>query len=79
MVLSMVNVGSVKSKSADFLEFAFSSRADIVTLVESWLTPEDSVAWRMSVLAGFTLLDQPRNGRMGGRHCDLTQGWHHCQ
>ena len=64
--LSLVNIRSVKSKSADFLEFVLASQADIVTLVKTWLTPDDVAARKEAVPNGYMLLDQPRIGRKGG-------------
>ena len=66
MSLSVVNICSVKSKSAYFLEFVLASQADIVTLVETWLTPDDVAARKEAVPNRYMLMDQPRIGRKGG-------------
>ena len=44
LVLCSVNVRSVKSKSADLLDYAYTSGADLFAFTETWLTANDTAA-----------------------------------
>ena len=44
LVLCSVNVRSVKSKSADLLDYIYTSGADLFAFTETWLTANDTAA-----------------------------------
>ena len=64
--LSVVNLRSVRTKSAYFLELVCDTKSDVICLTETWLTPDDVAARNQAIPSGHTLLDQPRTGRKGG-------------
>ena len=61
-----LNARSLRNKSADFVCYVGSSRADIVTITETWLTTDDTVHRVAITPPGYKLLDCPRSGRAGG-------------
>ena len=66
MTLSLVNVRSVRPKSADLLEVVCDMKSDVICLTETWLTPDDVAASNQATPSCYALLDQPRIGRKGG-------------
>ena len=66
MTLSLVNVRSVRSKSADLLELVCDMKSDVICLTETWHTQNDVAARNRATPSGYELLDQPRIGRKGG-------------
>ena len=65
MTLSLVNVRSVRPKSADLLELVCDMKSDVICLTETWLTPDDVAARNEATPSCYALLDQPRIGRKG--------------
>ena len=67
LVLCSVNVRSVKSKSADLLDYIYTSGADLFALTETWLTANDSAA-KLEFIPPQTrkFLHHNRSGRKGG-------------
>ena len=66
LTLCLLNAHSIKSKSADFIDLAINTKADLMALTETWLTVDDAAARREIIPSGFKLMDQPRIGRRGG-------------
>ncbi len=66
--LCCLNTRSVKSISADFLDYVSTSRADIFALTETWFTELDTAHKIEITPPGFKLKDRPRTGRLGGKH-----------
>ena len=66
MTLSLVNVRSVRPKSADPLELVCDMKSDVICLTETWLTPDEVAARNQATLSGYALLNQPRISRKGG-------------
>ena len=67
LVLCSVNVRSVKSKSADLLDYIYTSGADLFAFTETWLTAND-IAAKMEFIPPQThkFLHHNRSGRKGG-------------
>ena len=68
-----MNARSLRNKSADFVCYVGSSRADIVTITETWLTTDDTVHRVAITPPGYKLLDCPRSGRAGGGNALLVR------
>lgn len=64
--LCLINVRSIKSKSAGFLELVSHYNADLFALTESWLTADDTAAKLEIIPSGYKLMNHPRIGRRGG-------------
>ena len=67
LVLCSVNVRSVKSKSADLLDYIYTSGADLFAFTETWLTANDTAA-KLEFIPPQThkFLHHNRSGRKGG-------------
>ncbi|XP_068713260.1 uncharacterized protein [Montipora foliosa] len=67
LVLCSVNVRSVKSKSADLLDYIYTSRADLFAFTETWPTANDTAA-KLEFIPSQThkFLHHSRSGREGG-------------
>lgn len=64
--LSLMNVCSIKSKSASFIEYVSDSNADLIALTETWLTFDDTAACLEIVPNGYKLINHPRTRCKGG-------------
>ena len=64
--LCLINVRSIKSKSAGFLELVSHYNADLFALTETWLTADDTPAKLEIFPSGYKLMNYPRIGRRGG-------------
>ena len=66
-MLCSVNVRSVKSKSADLLDYAYTSGADLFAFTETWLTANDTAA-KLEFIPPqtYTFLHHNWSGRKGG-------------
>ena len=66
-VLCSVNVRSVKSKSADLLDYIYTSGADLFAFTETWLTANDTAA-KLEFIPPQThkFLHHNRSGCKGG-------------
>ena len=67
LVLYSVNVRSVKSKSADLLDYTYTLGADLFAFTETWLTANDTAA-KLEFIPPQThkFLHHNRSGRKGG-------------
>lgn len=67
LTLCSVNVRSAKSKSADILDFIYSSEADLFAFTETWLSENDTAA-KLEFIPPRThkFLHHNRKGRKGG-------------
>ena len=65
LTLALINVRSIKSKSAVFNECVLDSKADLITLTEAWLTADDTAA-KLEISVGYKLINQPRIRCKGG-------------
>ena len=67
LVLCSVNVRSDKSKSADLLDYIYTSGADLFAFTETWLTANDTAA-KLEFIPPQThkFLHHNRSGRKGG-------------
>ena len=61
-----MDVSSVKSKSASFIEYAHDSDADLIALTETWLTVDDTGASLEIVPNGYKLINHPQGKCKGG-------------
>ena len=62
-----MNVQSAKSKSADLLDYIYSSGADLFPLTETWLNANDTVAKLEFILPGtHKFMHHNQSGREGG-------------
>ena len=64
--LCSLNTHSIKSKSADFINYVCSHKADLVAITETWLSVDDSAARYEITPPGYKFADQPRTRRTGG-------------
>ena len=71
----LFNPRSVKKKSEAIVEFVVDNDIDVLTLTETWLTCNDTVAAGDITPQGYALHHVPRYGRCGRRHRCPLQGW----
>ena len=57
MTLCLVNVRSVRPKSADLLELVCDMKSDVICVTETWLTPDDVAARNQATPSCYALLD----------------------
>jgi hypothetical protein len=67
LILVLMNVRSIMSKSASFIEYVRDSDADLIALTETWLTVDDTAASLEIVPNGYKLINHPRVKCKGGR------------
>ena len=60
------NVQSLRNKSASFVDFVYDSKADLVAVIETWLTDNDTANAALATPVGYKLGFQARQGRTGG-------------
>ena len=64
----LLNVRSIRNKSASFLEFVKDNNADLIAVTETWLRPEDTESLISSITPpGYKFTHVPRNVKKGGR------------
>ena len=61
-----MNVRSIKNKSAVFVDYVNSCKADLFALTETWLGKNDDAHRAEITPTGFKLIDLSRNDRRGG-------------
>ena len=64
--LCSLNAQSLRNKSADFVCYASSIRADIFAVTETWFSECDAAHRTEATPPGFKLIDHCRDGRWGG-------------
>ena len=64
--LCSLNAQSLRNKTADFVCYAISSRADVFAVTETWFSERDAAHRAEATPLGFKLLDHIRDGRTGG-------------
>ena len=64
--LCSLNAQSLRNKAADFVCYAFSSRADVFAVTEIWFSERDAAHRAEVTPPGFKLFDHIRDGRTGG-------------
>ena len=64
--ICLFNACSVRSKTADIMDYIFDTKADIIAITETWLTLDDDAVKAELCPIGYRLLDQPRTGQRGG-------------
>ena len=63
----LLNVRSIRNKSASFLEFVKDNNADLIAVTETWLRPEDTESFISSITPpGYKFTHVPRNIKKGG-------------
>ena len=63
----LLNVRSIRNKSASFLEFLKDNNADLIAVTETWLRPEDTENFISSITPpGYKFTHVPRNIKKGG-------------
>ena len=63
----LLNVRSIRNKSASFLEFVKDNNADLIAITETWLRPEDTESFISSITPpGYKFPHVPRNIKKGG-------------
>ena len=63
----LLNVRSIRKKSASFLEFVKDNNADLIAVTETWLRPEDTESFISSITPpGYKFTHVPRNVKKGG-------------
>ena len=60
-----MNVRSIKNKSAEFVDYVTSSKADLFALTETWLSEIDDALRAEITPTGFKLIDHSRKNRRG--------------
>ena len=62
----LLNIRSIKNKSASFLEFVKDNNADLIAVTETWLRPEDTEGSISSITPpGYKFTHVPRNVKKG--------------
>ena len=61
-----MNVRLIKNKSAEFVDYVTSSKADLFALTETWLSEIDDALRAEITPTGFKLIDHSRKNRRGG-------------
>ena len=56
----------MKNKSAEFVDYVTSCKADLFSLTETWLSENDDSHRAEITPTGFKLIDRSRNNRWGG-------------
>ena len=64
--LCIMNVRSIKNKSAEFVDYVTSCKADLFALTETWLSENDDAHRAEITPTGFKLIDHSRKNRRGG-------------
>ena len=64
--LCLPNAQSVRSKTADFVDYICENKYDLVTITETWLQKRDDAVRVELCPTGYKLIDHPRSGRGGG-------------
>ena len=63
----LLNIRSVRNKSASFREFVKDNNADLLAVTETWLRPEDTKSFICSITPpGYKFTHVPRNVKKGG-------------
>ena len=63
----LLNVRSIRNKSASFLEFVKEKNADLIAVTETWLGPEDTKSFISSITPpGYRFTLVPQNVKKGG-------------
>ena len=63
----LLNVRSIRNKSASFLEFVKNNNADLIAVTETWLRPEDTESFISSITPlGYKCTHVPQNIKKGG-------------
>ena len=63
----LLNIRSIRNKSASFLEFVKDNNADLIAVTETWLRPEDTEGFISSITPpGYKFTHVPRNVKKGG-------------
>ena len=63
----LLNVRSIRNKSASFLEFVKDNNADLIAVTETWLRPEDTESFISSITPpGYKFTHVPQNVKKGG-------------
>ena len=63
----LLNIRSIRNKSASFLEFAKDINTDLIAVTETWLRPEDNEGFISSITPpGYKFTHVPRNVKKGG-------------
>ena len=64
----LLNIRSIRNKSASFLEFVKDNNADLIAVTETWLRPEDTEGFISSITPpGYKFTHVPRDVKKGGR------------
>lgn len=66
LTVCLLNVRSLRNKSADFVDYFCETKIDLFAITETWLCPSDDAIRNESCPVGYVLLDHSRNGRRGG-------------
>ena len=69
-----MNVQSIKNKSAEFVDYITSCKADLFALTETSLSENDDAHKAEITTTGFKLIDHLRNNRRGGGTALLLRG-----
>ena len=64
--LCLPNAQSVRSKTADFVDYIRENKYDLVAITETWLQKRDDAVRVELCPTGYKLIDHPRSGRGGG-------------
>ena len=67
MKCCVLNAQSLKSDSADFVDYVIECKPDVVAVIENWFKVVNSAARIVATPIGYKLLDHPRPNRTGGR------------
>ena len=65
LAFSPLNVCSLRSSLADFLECVFLLKADLIAVTETWLTPDDVAVRRKVTPSDYKIIVFPRIDRRG--------------
>ena len=69
-----MNVRSIKNKSAEFVDYVTSCKADLFALTETWLSENDDAHRAEVTPTGFKLIDHSRKNRRGGGTALIFRG-----
>ena len=64
--MCLLNIRSLKNKTADFVDYVFETKVDLFAITETWLCPNDDSLRNESCPVGYVLANHSRTGRREG-------------
>ena len=64
--MCLLNIRSLRNKTADFVDYVCETKVDLFAITETWLCPNDDAIRNESCPVGYVLADHSRTGRRGG-------------